>query len=239
MPSVRVLAAGSLKAAFGDLARTFPQPLALVFGPSGTLRTRIEAGETAHLFASADLAHPARLVSAGRGDRVRPFAGSRLCLLARAEVAALDADPLALLLDPGVRIGMSTPGEDPSADYVLELFAAVDRHRPGVGAALASRARRLTGSSNHASAPGDLNQYAWLLALNRADLFVTYRTNAFAARRDLPELRLIELPPELAIEARFGLTVLDPLGEPFARHILGECGRTALARQGFQLPEPS
>ena len=80
------------------------------------------------------------------------------------------------------------------------------------GTVLAAKARRLTGTANHAEAPGGLNQYAWLLALGRADLFVTYRTSALAALRDNPALRLIELPAALAVEARYAMTVLDPGG---------------------------
>jgi ABC-type molybdate transport system substrate-binding protein len=128
---------------------------------------------------------------------------------------------------------MSTPGADPSGDYVLKLFAAVDRLRPGAGSVLAAKARRLTGTPNHAQAPGGLNQYAWLLGLSRADLFLTYRTSALAALRDNPALRLVELPEALAVEAHYGLTVLDPVAERLASFILGRAGSAILDRHGF------
>jgi ABC-type molybdate transport system substrate-binding protein len=128
---------------------------------------------------------------------------------------------------------MSTPGADPSGDYVLKLFAAVDRLRPGAGSVLAAKARRLTGTQNHAQAPGGLNQYAWLLGLSRADLFLTYRTSALAALRDNPALRLVELPASLAVEAQYGLTVLDPVAERLAKFILGSAGSAILDRHGF------
>jgi ABC-type molybdate transport system substrate-binding protein len=128
---------------------------------------------------------------------------------------------------------MSTPVLDPSGDYVLKLFAAADRVRPGAGSVLAAKARRLTGTPHHAQAPGALNLYAWLLALGRADVFLTYRTSALAARRDNPALRLIDLPPALAVEAHYALTLLDPAAEPFARFILGKHGAAILNRHGF------
>ena len=160
-------------------------------------------------------------------------------MLARPETASRTEDVLDLLLDPGVRVGMSTPNLDPSGDYTLKLFAAADRVRPGAGSALAGKARRLTGTPHHAEAPGKLNLYAWLLALGRADAFVTYRTSALAAQRDNPALRLIELPADLAVEAQYGLTVLAPAGEHLARCVLDQAGAAILVGHGFLPPEPT
>ena len=158
-------------------------------------------------------------------------------MLARPETASRTEDVLDLLLDPGVRVGISTPNLDPSGDYSLKLFAAAERVRPGAGSVLTGKARRLTGTPNHAQAPGTLNLYAWLLALGRADAFLTYRTSALAAQRDNPALRLLELPEALAVEAQYGLTVLRPAGEHLARCVLDEAGAAILARHGFLPPE--
>lgn len=228
-----MLAAGSLEPAFRDIAAAFDGEVSFVFGPSGTLRARIEAGEPAQLFASADLGHPAALVAAGRGSRVWPFARNALCVLARPELDDDRGHVLNLLLDPDVRLGMSTPGADPSADYTLAMFAAADRLRPGAGTTLTNKARRLTGTPNHATAPAGLNVYAWLLALSRADVFVTYRTSAMAAQRDFPALRIHDLPGELAIPACYGLTVLDPAAEELARFIQGAAAAAILGGHGF------
>lgn len=212
--------------------------MALEYGASGTLRERIQAGEDAGLFASADLGHPARLVASGWGDRVWPFARNRLCILAQQKIAGGVDDALDLLLDPRLRLGVSTPGADPSGDHALELFRAADRVTPGAGCILAAKAMRLTGGPHLATAPAGRNLYAWVLALNRADLFLTYRTNALAAQDESPGLRLIELPPELAVEAEYGLTVHDRRAWPLARFVLLDAGRTILARYGFLPPEP-
>ena len=147
-------------------------------------------------------------------------------------------DALDLLLDPRLRLGVSTPGADPSGDYALDLFRAADRVTPGAGCTLAAKAMRLTGGPHLATAPAGRNLYAWVLALNRADLFLTYRTNALAAQRENPGLRLIELPSELAVEAEYGLTVHDRRAWPLARFVLLDAGRTILARYGFLPPAP-
>ena len=67
-----VYAAGSLRAAMTDLARAFEQqggaPVRLTFGASGLLKDRIEAGEPAQVFASANMTHPEALRTAGKAD---------------------------------------------------------------------------------------------------------------------------------------------------------------------------
>lgn len=65
--TIRLFAAGSLKAAMSEMARTYEAKnngdvkVATEFGASGLLRERIENGEKAHIFASADVGHPTRL----------------------------------------------------------------------------------------------------------------------------------------------------------------------------------
>jgi len=68
--TVRVFAAGSLRVALTDVVRTFQAKstglqVETEFAASGLLRARIEKGEAAHIFASADMGHPARLFDGG------------------------------------------------------------------------------------------------------------------------------------------------------------------------------
>src|SRR5262245_23853879 len=88
-----------------------------VFGPSGVLRERIERGEPVDVFASADMGHPQRLADTGRSYWVVPFAYNRLCALASSKVSVSEATLLDRILDPAVKLGMSTPLSDPSGDY--------------------------------------------------------------------------------------------------------------------------
>jgi ABC-type molybdate transport system substrate-binding protein len=237
------LAAGSLKVALREVAATFERAqgrqVAGVFGASGTLRARIEAGEPADLFASADLGHPTRLAAAGRGGPVALFARNPLCALAQPWVDATQGELLDVLLDPAVRVGTSTPGADPSGDYALAVFEKAGRLRPGAGEVLAGKVPRLTGAPDSAKAPGGRNLHAWIMAEGRADVFLTYRTDALLAQAEMPWLRLIELPRELAVRAEYGLVVLT--GAPadatkLALFILGLEGQSILARRGFDAP---
>ena len=70
-PAVKVLAAGSLRAALTDVARAFEaaapgRRVELGFGASGLLKDRLAAGERADVFASANMEHPQALADAGK-----------------------------------------------------------------------------------------------------------------------------------------------------------------------------
>ena len=80
-----------------------------VFGPAGVLRERIADGEPADLYLSADLAQSRRLVEAGRGKLVIPFARNRLCVVARTALGLTSETLLERLLAPDLRLATSTP----------------------------------------------------------------------------------------------------------------------------------
>jgi molybdate transport system substrate-binding protein len=67
--AVRLFAAGSLRPALTDLARSFTAATGLAveaqFGASGLLRERLEKGEPGEVFASADLGNPRALQAKG------------------------------------------------------------------------------------------------------------------------------------------------------------------------------
>ena len=87
------------------------------FGPSGILRERIEKGEHADLFASADVRHPLALMKTGLATRVVMFTRNRLCGIAMPKVGLTTANFIDRLLDPSVKLGTSTPKADPAGDY--------------------------------------------------------------------------------------------------------------------------
>lgn len=76
-------AAGSLKAALSEVVAAYAAErgaeVKTVFSPSGLLKGRIEKGEPADVFASANMAHPRALEDKGLAGPVRPFARNRLC----------------------------------------------------------------------------------------------------------------------------------------------------------------
>jgi len=81
--AIRVYAAGSLRGAMTEIAQAFTTaggPAVMsTFGASGLLRERIEKGEGADVFASADIGHAQTLALAGRASSPVVFARNRLC----------------------------------------------------------------------------------------------------------------------------------------------------------------
>ena len=147
--TVHLYAAGSLRVAMTDIARAFTTQYGVsvetTFGPSGLLRQRIESGEMADVFASADMQHPTILMRAGKGGPVPVFIRNRLCVLAQPHVVITSETVLDTLLRSDVRLGTSTPHADPSGDYAWELFRRAESIRPGSYNVLDNKALKLTG----------------------------------------------------------------------------------------------
>ena len=101
---VQVYAAGSLREAFTEIARQHQartgQKVALTFGASGLLRERIENGEPAQVFASADTDHPQRLAARGGWQAPVVFTRNALCALTGEQISASPESWLSLQLDP-------------------------------------------------------------------------------------------------------------------------------------------
>ena len=240
---VRLYAAGSLRAAMLEVSSAFERNAGIKvvgeFGPSGLLRDRIAKGERAEVFASANMEHPQSLARDGRATPVVLFARNRLCALAAPRARATTANLLERMLDPGVKVGISTPKADPSGDYAWALFERAEKVRPGAFAALSGKALKLTGGPGSPPPPKDRSQYGALVADGAADVFLTYCTNALAARKENPALEVVQVPENLAVGADYGLTVIRGAGEgatPFALFILSAEGQGILAGHGFSAP---
>jgi ABC-type molybdate transport system substrate-binding protein len=241
--TVNLYAAGSLKAALTEVAAAFEKDgggkvrVEATFGPSGLLRERIEKGEPAHVFASADTGHPKRLID--RGHSTGPlavFARNQLCALARPGLSVTPDGLLDAMLDPQVRIGTSTPKADPAGDYAFALFAKAEGLKPGAQHALESKALQLTGGPASEKAPPGRNPYAWVMETGRADLFLTYCTNTLLAQKEVPSLRIIQIPAELNVGADYGMIVLKDApaaAADLARFILGGDAQAILTKHGF------
>jgi molybdate transport system substrate-binding protein len=237
---VTLYAAGSLKTALGDVAKAYEAaygtPIATEFAASGLLRQRIEEGDAPDVFASANMAHPQKLMAAGRGGPVVLFARNRLCAIAQPELEVSTDDLLEVMLREDVTLGTSTPKADPSGDYAWELFRKADGLRAGSYARLDAKAQKLTGGPDSPKAPEGRNTYGWVMDEGRADLFLTYCTNARLARKEVQGLQIVQLADALAVGADYGLIVLAgdrPDAWRLAGFILSPDGQRILAEHGF------
>ena len=236
-------AAGSLRTALGEVATKFSNTCGVdvspSFGPSGLMRERIEAGETAHIFASANIGHPRTLAEAGLGGPVALFARNRLCALAQPDLDVTSATLLETMLAEDTRLGTSTPGADPSGDYAWQLFDRAEEVQSGAADTLKAKAMQLTGGPDSPAPPEGRNTYGWVMDDGQADLFLTYCTNAVLAQREVSDLQIIAVPPELAVGADYGLIVLGdapPEVWRLALRILSPEAQATLARYGFEAP---
>ena len=241
--TVRLYAAGSLRAVMTEIGAEFARSggakVIGEFGASGLLRERIAKGEPADVFASANMEHPQSLAQAGRSGPVVLFARNRLCALVAPGVAVTPDALLERMLDPKIKLGTSTPKADPSGDYAWAVFEKADKLKPGAFAALSAKALKLTGAPDSPPPPKDRTIYAMLVADRKADIFLTYCTNATLARKEEPALSIVPLPQDLAVGADYGLTVLDraaPAAARFALFVMSVRGQEILARHGFSAP---
>ena len=240
---VQVYAAGSLRDALTEIARDHEartgQKVVLTFAASGLLRERIEQGAHAQVFASADTKHPQRLANQGQWQAPVVFTRNTLCALAQGAVAVTSDTLLSTMLQPQVRLGISTPKADPAGDYAWALFQKAEALQPGATARLEAKALQLTGGANSAQAPAGRNTYAWVMEQNRADVFLTYCTNAVAARAEVPSLQVVAVPEALQVGAAYGLTVragAPAQAQAFAQAVLQPPAQAVFRRLGFAAP---
>jgi molybdenum ABC transporter molybdate-binding protein len=241
--SVMLYAAGSLRTALTELAVAFEaasgQKVQPKYGASGLLKDEIAGGARAEVFASANMEHPQALAAAGKSGPVVLFARNRLCALVRPGLAVEPATLLDRMLDPNMKLATSTPRADPSGDYAWEVFRKADKLRPGAFAALEKKALQLVGGPNSPTAPPGRALYGMLMAEGKADIFLTYCTNAREAQAQNPGQQVVTLPDELAVGADYGLTVLagaSPQAYQFAMFVLSPDGQRILAKHGFTAP---
>ncbi|MFH1721147.1 MAG: molybdate ABC transporter substrate-binding protein [Candidatus Altiarchaeota archaeon] len=239
--TVKLYGAGSLKAVLGDVAasyeKTYQTKVTTKFGPSGLLRKAIDKGENPDVFASADMGHPEKLESSGWGSPVVLFARNQLCALAQADVKVTTDNLLDALMDKNVKVGTSTPEADPSGGYAWELFRKADKIKEGSFTTLSGKALKLTGGPDSEKAPEGRNQYGWLMGEKKADIFLTYCTNAILAQKEVQSLKIIRISEELSVGADYGLLVRNRAPNEawrLAMYILSPEGQEILRAYGFE-----
>ncbi|MEZ9197586.1 molybdate ABC transporter substrate-binding protein [Shewanella sp. 10N.286.54.B9] len=240
---IEMRAAGSLKNAMSDIVAAYQlesgQAVNSNFAPSGLLRKRIEAGEVVDVFASANIKHPQTLQRNELAESVVMFAQNQMCAIAQADVELSSQNLLQKMLNSNIRLGTSTPKADPSGDYAWKVFAKADAITTGAQQQLETKALQLTGGESSKKAPAGRNTYGWVMENNRADIFLTYCTNAVLAQKEVPNLKVVQLPKELAVGANYGLVVLKaakPDAWKLAMFVLSEKGQSILANYGFNAP---
>jgi molybdate transport system substrate-binding protein len=243
--AVRLHSAGSLRAAMTDIGKAYTEvygvPVEASYGGSGLLKDRLANGEAGDVFASADMGNPQMLTRAGKSGPTVLFAHNHLCAIVRPGLHVTPATLLPTLLDAKIKLGTSTPVSDPAGDYAWVVFKKADAVRPGSRAKLEAKAVKIGNVPGSLAVPaGVTNGVAWLFKENRADIFLAYCTGGSAVAEELPGTTTVPLPAALAVEASYGLTILNTANKEraaqLALFILSPAGQKILADHGFDAP---
>jgi ABC-type molybdate transport system substrate-binding protein len=242
---VEIFAAGSLRGVVTDTAEAvraaFNIEVKPTFGSSGTLRERIEKGESPELFLSADLASPRKLEALGRtAAPVVVFARNRMCIVSLRSAGLTAGNVVERMLAKGARLKTSTPVADPSGDYAWAIFERIDATRPGAGAVLKEKAQASMGVTAPPASPIQ-HPYAALLAGKQVDIAITYCSGTAAMEKAVPELRSFVVPPQFDPHPVDGMAILSTRPEAMrvAMFLFSDKGQAIIAQQGLvPLMEP-
>jgi molybdate transport system substrate-binding protein len=242
---VKVFAAGSLTGAMTAVMHLYEEKtgehIEAEFGPAGLLRERIENGERPDIFASANMGHPQALADKGLATQPVVMARNRLCARALPQFGLTTQNLMQRLLDPKVGLGTSTPGADPGGDYAWAMFARAEQVRPGAQAILEHKAQQLVGGKHNPPVPAGQDAMSYYFEQHKIHISLGY----CSSRQTTPDPKFasVELPPELAVNADYGMSVLTEGGgsheaalrfalfvmSPEAQHVIGLYGFTPVA----------
>lgn len=233
--TLTVFAAASLADAFTELGAAFEatQPgitVTLNFAGSQTLRTQLEYGAQADVFASANLKHIQGVVAAGliAADSVEVFTTNALVVIVPADNPA-GIETLADLTQPGLRLVLAAPVV-PVGDYtrqVLDNLAAA----PGLGPTWPAAVLM-----NLVSEENNVRQVLTKVQLGEADAGIVYRSDVTPTVR--ASVQEIDIPPDYNILASYEIAPLQAAthteqARAFVAFVLSSQGQAILARWGF------
>jgi molybdate transport system substrate-binding protein len=242
--ALKIYSAGSLRAPLAEITKAYTAkygtPVEVVYGASGLLAKRLENGETADLYTSADRGGPESLTDLGKAGPTVTLARNHLCAVLRPGLKSNSATILSTLLEPSVRISTSNPQDDPGGAYAFAMFQRADAVQPGSRTKLEAKAIKVgNGPGLITIPPGTDNAIAWLIREKQIDVFLSYCTNGHQAEVALPGTTTVELPSTLAVTASYGMTILSaahPEATRLAMFILSPAGQKILMANGFDAP---
>lgn len=235
----RIFAAGSLRLALNELVENYAKAkgtsFTVLYGPSGKLREKIEQGDVPTLFASAAIGHVQALEDQGVLRSNVQFTRNSMCVMARPGFELDQARLIDILLDPAVKLGTSTPKADPSDDYTWEVFRKIDKLRAGAFDKLDGKALKLVGKDVN---PRDTKlPYADLFIAGKADVMISYCTNAAAAAKAQSGVTWVSFPEDLDVPGLYAIGAAIGAGkeaDDFIDYLTSAAARRILASHGFR-----
>jgi molybdate transport system substrate-binding protein len=234
--TLNVFAAASLTDAFGEIAAEFEQmvpnsTITLNFAGSQVLRSQIEFGAQADVFASADYRNMNALVDAGlvKSTAVKPFLANQLALITPLDNPQ-QIDSLADVAADGVKIVLAAP-DVPAGAYTLRALAELTD-----SAEIEQKIR-----ANVVSEELNVRQVLAKIKLGEADAGFVYVSDAVAVGEEAVNV----IPLSVSAETRpvYPIAVLEDspsteLAQKFVDFVLSPQGQAILGKWGFASPTP-
>lgn len=225
-----VFAAASLRDAFEAMGEKFRQEhrgvqVTFNFAGSQELRTQIEHGAPADVFAAANQEHIESLAAQNLAQPAVEFAENQLVVVVPKGAKAVSRFED---LPAAERIVIGVP-EVPVGKYTREVLAKASAKWPEFESKVMARV---------VSQELNVRQVLAKVALGEADAAIVYRTDAASAP---DKVDAIPIPPELNVTARYPIAVLTKAPHPelaakWVAYVRSPAGQEILTRFGFTAP---
>jgi len=230
--TLTVFAAASLTGSFTEIGKAFEAAnpgvtVTFNFAGSQALRTQIEQGAAADVFASASHKDMDTLV----GENLAPsgykdFANNQLVVILPPANPA-NVQSLADLAKPGLKLVLADKSV-PAGAYSLQILTNMSND-PTYGADFSKNVL-----ANVVSYETDVKQVVSKVDLGEGDAGIVYVTDAIAA----PDLKTISIPSNYNVIAKYPITVLSKapnadLAAAFVAYVQSADGQAIMKKWGF------
>ena len=230
-----VFAAASLREAFGKMADEFEKSHAgvgVTFNFAGTqeIRTQLEQGAVADVFASADERHMKALQDAGKVEASSVFTENEPVLVVSKEQSATIRSLADLPLAKRIVIGVE---EVPIGKYTLRILDKAS--------ATLAKDFRARVEARVASRELNVRQVLAKVSLGEADAGIVYRSDLGVAK---DSVAVVTIPSELNVIAKYPIAIVKgapspALGRDWVSLVLSPEGQGILQQSGFMALPPS
>lgn len=229
---ITIFAAASLTDAFNEMGTSFKAAnpgtdVTFNFAGSQALRTQLEQGARADVFASADTVQMGNAVTSGVvSDPGKIFVHNSLVVITPTGIGPVSA--LADLAKPGVKLVLAS-ATVPAGNYSRQALANMEKD-PAYGAGFRDKVLK-----NLVSEQTDVKQVVAQVVLGQADAGIVYSTDAQAS---INQLKRIDIPASFNVIAHYPIAIVKGAGnaataQGFIDFVLSNAGQTILKKYGF------